>query len=824
MTEKYKVTGMSCAACSARVEKAVGALESVDACTVNLLSGDMLVVGTATRDDVRRAVVKAGYGISEPVSFQEQTDKRGSETRPFVIRLVVSLVLVLILMYIAMGHMAGLPLPLFLEINPLANALLQMLLSAAVMIINYHFFVNGVRGLIRGAPNMDTLVSLGSMVSFGYSVYILFQMTYDALNGGTKLSHYLHGLYFESAAMILALITLGKMLESHAKGKTTDAIKGLIDMSPKTARIIVNGEEQLIFAKELKTGDIFVVRPGEKVPTDGIVLSGISDIDESTLTGESIPVDKSEGSPVYASTVNKSGFITCRATSVGEDTVLSGIIRMVRDATATKAPIAKLADRVSGFFVPLVLCISLLTLAVWLALTADLGRAVSHAIAVLVISCPCALGLATPVAIMVGGGVGAKRGILYKNAGALEMCGKIKTVVLDKTGTVTKGEMSVVDVIAYGIDERELLSLALGLEKMSDHPIADAVVSYAESRGIVCVSVTEFSNLDGRGVYGKYNGCELYCVSLKYAKTLTNIDKNTEELCAKFSEAGKTCVLVVSDGEVVGLISCADSVKDDAEVGIRYLKSRGYRVVMITGDSETVAKSVADSVGIDEVVAGVLPDGKESVVRSLMSEGRVAMVGDGINDAPALTRADVGIAIGRGTDIAIDSADVVLVSGGLLDVAHALDIGRSTLKNIKENLFWAFLYNCIGIPLAAGALGVTLPPMFGAFAMSLSSFSVVMNALRLNLWKPKISYQNKNILPINKEEQIGREEMIKEFTVTGMMCPHCEARVKSVLEQIPGIALAMASHAEKKVTVTLTDNVDDLVIVKAITDAGYKVQ
>ncbi len=824
MAEKYKVTGMSCAACSARVERAVSALGGVTACSVNLLSGDMLVEGEVTREAVTEAVVRAGYGISEsgdaPVKAKEK--KLSGE----LIRLIISLLLVAVLMYVSMGHMAGLPLPPWLDENPVANAILQMLLSLLVMVINRRFFIGGVRGIINRSPNMDTLVSLGSFVSFSYSLYLLFAMTGDALSGGSELHEYLHGLYFESAAMILALISLGKLLESRAKGKTTSAIERLIDMTPKTAILLTDGVEREIPLASLKVGDIFAVKPGARVPADGVVISGRSSIDESALTGESLPVEKSEGSSVYAATVNTSGYIVCRASSVGEETVLSGIIRMVEEATATKAPIAKLADRVSGVFVPAIICISAVTLAGWLISGAELGYSVARAIAVLVISCPCALGLATPVAIMVGGGVGASRGVLFKNAAAIEAAGRAKTVVLDKTGTLTRGELSVAECISYSDG---LYALALSLEEKSRHPIARAIAAYCESMGAEILPLEDFSELEGRGVYGKCEGRELLSVSLSYASEQADIDKNIKDECDRMSQSGMTPTLFLEDGRCIGIFALRDTLKDDAEAGVRYLRRLGMRVVMLTGDNRTVAESVAALAGIDEVIAGVLPEGKENAVRELMEGGPVAMVGDGINDAPALTRADVGIALGRGTDIAIDSADVVLIKDGVLEVAYALDIGRATLRNVRENLFWAFLYNCIGIPLAAGVFGFALPPMFGAAAMSLSSFSVVMNALRLNLWRPKQSRSGKTADVPEKNVNISekaeeKKEMVKEFRVIGMMCPHCEARVKSAVEAIDGVTEAVPSHTEKKVTVTLLESVDDRTVVDAIVAAGYKVE
>lgn len=825
MAEKFKVTGMTCAACSARVEKAVGSLEGVDSCAVNLLTGDLTVDGTAARAAIEAAVTGAGYGIAGQGGSAEVKTRPSRDGRILVARLISSITLVLILMYITMGHMVGLPLPGAIAANPLANALLQMILSAVVMLINKKFFINGVRGLLLRSPNMDTLVSLGSFVSFAYSVYVVFRMTFAVMEGGNG-GELLHGLYFESAAMILALITLGKLLEERAKGRTTSAIESLIDLSPERARVIRDGVEVEILSSEMRVGDVFVVRPGESIPADGVVISGESEVDQSALTGESLPEEKLEGAEVYSATINLTGFITCRATAVGEGTVLSGIIALVRDAGATKAPIARLADKVSGVFVPIVMALSLATLAVWLIVNGDLGHAVERAISVLVISCPCALGLATPVAIMVGSGVGARRGILYKNATALELCGRIKTVVLDKTGTVTLGRMSVSD-IRYSEGRRdEMLSLALGLERMSDHPIARAMTEYCTEEGTSAADVTDFLSLGGRGVSGRSDGVEVYAVSLAYASELVSVEPSFVEYCNERSERGRTPVLLIKGGEVLGAFALFDTVGDGAREGIAELRSHGYRVIMLTGDNERSARSIASDVGIDEVIAGVLPDGKESVVRSLMEEGRVLMVGDGINDAPALTRADVGIAIGRGTDIAIDSADVVLMRGGIPEVADALDIGRAVLRNIKQNLTFAFLYNCIGIPMAMGLFGFSLPPMFGALAMSLSSFSVVTNALRLNAWRSRV---NKRIKAAGAEKPTPTAKkkikmITKEFKVTGMMCPHCEARVKQVLEEMDGVVSAAPSHTEKRVTVTLSHEVADDAIIAVITAAGYKAE
>jgi len=810
MIEKYKVTGMSCAACSARVERAVGSLEGVEVCSVNLLTGDMTVKGTATREQVASAVVKAGYGVKQTKSDKPQEKKEGS---PILLRFIVSCSLVLILMYFSMGHMVGLPLPVSLKSSPIAQALIQLLLSAAVMVINQRFFINGARGALHLAPNMDTLVALGSFASFGYSVYVVFQMCFATAEEAHTL---LHGLYFESAAMILALITLGKMLEARAKGKTTTAINALIDLTPKMATVVVDGAERQIPATELRVGDVFAVRPGESIPTDARVIEGGSAVDESMLTGESLPVEKAVGDEVFAGSRNKSGFILCEATRVGEGTALSSIIKMVSDAAASKAPIAKLADRVSGIFVPCVLGISLITLFGWLIAKESIGFAIARAISVLVISCPCALGLATPVAIMVGSGVGARNGILFKSAAALEMAGRIDTVVLDKTGTVTNGTPEVTDVIvADGVKERELLSLAASLEALSEHPLAVAVCRYAEQKGVSPYDVAGFEALAGSGVRGTVLGIECIGASFEFAKKQINIDKLTT-VYEKLTDQGKTPLVFLRNKEYVGIIAVSDTVKEDAKESVATLSKMGLSVVMLTGDNERTARAIASEVGIERVVASVLPEGKERVISELMTEGRVLMVGDGINDAPALTRADLGMAIGRGTDVAIESAGVVLTGAGLSGVAAALKLGRRTLWNIRENLFWAFLYNCIGIPLAAGLFGLSLSPMIGAAAMSLSSFCVVTNALRLGLFKP--FKENKSV---TEEKEIKKME--KVFKVEGMMCPHCEGRVKRTIEAIEGVEAAVASHTSGTVTVTLSGDVSDKTIIDAISAQGYDV-
>ncbi|MBQ9084188.1 MAG: heavy metal translocating P-type ATPase [Clostridia bacterium] len=819
--EKYIVTGMSCAACSARVEGAVGSLDGVTSCSVNLLTGDMLVEGGATRAEVIAAVEAAGYGIRGGAEKSElQEDKSADrEGKIILLRLIFSAIILLPLMYISMGGMLGLAQPFFFEENPIAVALTQLLLSALIMVINQKFFINGFKGAVRLAPNMDTLVSLGSAVSFVYSVALLYLMVADPINA----HHYLHGLYFESAAMILVLISLGKLLEARAKGRTTDAIKSLMSLSAKTVTVIRDGEELEIPREELREGDIFLVKPGERIATDGEVLEGESAVDESAITGESLPVDKRIGSRVIGGTLNTSGSLRCRATKVGEGTLLAEIIRMVKDASATKAPIARLADRVSGVFVPVVLGISLLTLIGWLIYNGNIGDALSHAITVLVISCPCALGLATPVAIMVGTGVGAKRGVLYKNATSLEECGRVKTVILDKTGTVTRGEPLVTDVVlADGVSEEALGELALSLESLSEHPLALAVVKKYE--GLKTVSVEDFEALTGRGVYGKIDGEPCFGVSLDYAKKQTIVDEIIERDCLRLAKEGKTPILFIKGERVIGALGVADVIKADAKEGVGRLRALGLRVVMLTGDNKAVAERIAKEVGIEEVVAGVLPSGKEQIVREMMQDGRVAMVGDGINDAPALTRASVGMAIGRGTDVAIDSAGVVLMGDGLSVVADAIELGRATLANIRQNLFWAFLYNSIGIPLAIGLFGLALQPMFGAAAMSLSSLCVVLNALRLNLFKPRRYAESENEEEIKIQIQESEEkEMEKVIRVEGMMCPHCEARVKATVEAIEGVAAAVASHKEGTVTVTLVKEVAEGVIEAAITAQGYTV-
>lgn len=818
--EQYRVTGMSCAACSARVEKAVSAVDGVTACSVNLLTGTMGVEGTATPQTIIAAVTSAGYGASlkderEPSASQS---KPSDETAALRRRLIASLGFLAMLMYVSMGHvMWGWPLPSVVADNPVILALIQLLLAAAVMVVNAPFFISGFKGLLHGAPNMDTLVSLGSAAAFGYSTVVLF-MAADAMARGEAAMHYVHDLYFESAAMILALITVGKLLEARSKGKTTDALRELMKLTPQTATVVRDGQEIILPVAEVRRGDIFTVRPGESIPVDGIVLEGHSAVNEAALTGEGLPVDKAVGDTVSAATINHSGFLRCEATRVGEDTTLSQIIRMVSDAAATKAPIAKLADAVSGVFVPVVIAIAAVTVLVWLLMGESGGFALARGISVLVISCPCALGLATPVAVMVGNGVGAKNGILFKTAESLEQTGKAAVVVLDKTGTVTAGEPRVTALTpANGVSETELLTLAASLESKSEHPLARAVLSEAERRGVVPEEVTAFEALPGNGLTAVLNGQKLVGGSLTFLQKNTEISEKWAKTAEEAAEQGNTPLLFACDGRLLGIVAVADAVKEDSPAAVRELRQMGLRVVMLTGDNERTARAVAAEAGIDEVIAGVLPDGKEAAVRSLQRQGRVVMVGDGINDAPALTRADIGMAIGAGTDVAIDAADVVLVKSRLSDAAAAIRLSRATLRNIKQNLFWAFAYNTLGIPLAAGVFiplfGWELNPMFGALAMSLSSFCVVSNALRLNLVR------------LHKKEpstQVVRV-MIKTMKIEGMMCGHCEAHVKQTLEAIDGVASAEVSHEKGTAVVTLTAPVDDPVLKAAVEAEDYTV-
>ena len=834
--EQYTVTGMSCAACSARVEKAVSAVPGVTSCSVSLLTNSMGVEGSASADAVIAAVVAAGYGASvkggsgagqSAASSAGEDALADRETPVLKKRLFSSLGFLIVLMYFSMGHMMwGWPVPAFFADNHVAMGLLQLILAAIVMVINQKFFINGFKGLIHKAPNMDTLVAMGSAASFIYSTYALFMMTDAQMKGdAAAVMSYMHEFYFESTAMILTLITVGKMLEARSKGKTTDALKSLMKLAPKTAMVERNGAEVEVPIEQVKKGDIFVVRPGENIPVDGTVIEGHSAVNEAALTGESIPVDKAPGDMVSAATVNQSGFIRCEATRVGEDTTLSQIIKMVSDAAATKAPIAKVADKVSGVFVPAVITIAVVTTLGWLLLGESVGFALARGISVLVISCPCALGLATPVAIMVGNGMGAKNGILFKTAVSLEETGKVQIVALDKTGTITNGEPKVTDMIpADGVTEKELLSMAYALEKKSEHPLARAILQKAEEMGLNAGEVSEFEALPGNGLSAVLDGVKLYGGNMKFIGTKVAVPENIKKQAEELAEKGKTPLFFIRDQELIGIIAVADVMKEDSPQAIKELQNMGIHVVMLTGDNERTAKAVGALAGVDEVSAGVLPDGKESVIRRLRKSGRVAMVGDGINDAPALTSADIGIAIGAGTDIAIDAADVVLMKSRLSDVPAAIRLSRATLRNIHQNLFWAFFYNCVGIPLAMGVwipiFGWKLKPMFGAAAMSLSSFCVVSNALRLNFFDMHRADKDKKIKPIKREEIKSMEKTLK---VEGMMCPHCEARVKKVLEAIPGVESAVASHKEGTAVVTLSEDVSYDVLKKAIEDQDYKV-
>lgn len=830
--EQYNIKGMSCAACSARVEKAVLKVSGVTSCSVSLLTNSMSVEGTASEKDIIDAVENAGYGASikgadnnESRTEEAEDALKDKETPIMKKRLAASLVFLAVLMYFSMGHMMfDFPIPHFFAENHTANGLLQLLLTVAVMIINQKFFINGFKSVIHGSPNMDTLVALGSGASFAWSVFALFKML-DAQEIGNHSAQmeWMNELYFESAAMILTLITVGKMLEARSKGKTTDALKGLMRLAPKNATLIQDGKEINVPVSAVVKGDIFAVKPGESIPVDGIVVSGTSAVDESALTGESIPVDKAKGDSVSAATINQSGYITCEAVRVGEDTTLSQIIKMVGDAAATKAPIAKAADKVSGIFVPAVIGIAALTVILWLAFGETFGYALARGISVLVISCPCALGLATPVAIMVGSGVGAKNGILFKTAASLETAGKVGTVVLDKTGTITNGAPKVTDIIPCMADENELLKYAYSLEKKSEHPLAKAIIEKAKSSKIDYEEVEDFEALSGNGLCAKVGDSRLTGGNLKFTEKETEIKNDVKEKISALSEEGKTPLLFAKDGALLGIIAVADTIKEDSPEAIKQLQGMGIRVVMLTGDNEKTANSIGKKVGVDEVIAGVLPDGKEKVISELMKNEKVAMVGDGINDAPALTRADIGIAIGAGTDIAIDAADVVLMKSRLSDVPAAIRLSRATLRNIHQNLFWAFLYNTIGIPLAAGAFipifGWKLNPMFGAAAMSLSSFCVVSNALRLNLLKIHSNKNDKRIKLKKKE----KKKMTKTMKIEGMMCGHCEARVKSTLEAIGEVETAAVSHETDSAVVTLSAPIDDAVLKNAIEAQGYKV-
>ena len=843
--EQYQVTGMSCAACSARVEKAVSKVPGVTSCSVSLLTNSMAVEGTADEAAIVAAVTEAGYGAkrkaaepsaARPSEALEALEDR--ETPKLKRRLIASVGFLVVLMYLSMGHMMwGWPLPGFLSGNHVAMGLTEMLLTIIIMVINQRFFLSGFRSLLHRAPNMDTLVALGSTAAFGYSTYALFAMTAAQLHGDAELvMHYMDEFYFESAAMILTLITVGKMLEARSKGKTTDALKSLMKLAPKTATVVRSGKETLVPIEQVRTGDIFVVRPGETIPVDGVVEEGSSAVNEAALTGESIPVDKAAGDAVSAATLNQSGFLRCRASRVGEDTTLSQIIRMVSDAAATKAPIAKVADRVSGVFVPAVIGIALVTFAVWMLVGQTVGYALARAISVLVISCPCALGLATPVAIMVGNGVGARHGILFKTAASLESAGRVEIVALDKTGTITQGEPEVTDLLpAPGVTEDELLRLANALEQRSEHPLARAVVRRAV--GMDAPEVTDFRAVPGNGLTAELDGQKLAGGNLAFVQSLAAIPQETQDRAARLAEQGKTPLFFCRSGKLLGVIAVADIIKPDSPQAVRELQGMGIRVVMLTGDNERTAKAIGAQAGVDEVIAGVLPDGKEAVIRRLKEQGKVAMVGDGINDAPALTRADTGIAIGAGTDVAIDAADVVLMKSRLLDVPAAIRLSRATLRNIHENLFWAFFYNVIGIPLAAGAwihlLGWEMNPMFGAAAMSLSSFCVVTNALRLNLFhirSTKHDHKRKNhakqtVAKTAEDHKENKEEtsMEKTMKIEGMMCGHCEARVKKCLEALPGVEKAEVSHVSGTAVLTLSAPVDDALLKKTVEDQGYQV-
>lgn len=840
--EQYNVTGMSCAACSARVEKAVSKVPGVDSCSVSLLTNSMGVEGSASPAAVIKAVEEAGYGASikgakdaasssaagKTISAEEDMLK-DRETPVLKRRLLASIIFLIILMYFSMGVMMwGWPAPTFLEDNHVAMGLLQLLLSAAVMVINQKFFISGFKSLWHRAPNMDTLVALGSAAAFGYSTVALFAMTDAQLAGDHEaVMSYMHEFYFESAAMILALITVGKMLEARSKGKTTDALKSLMKLAPKTAVILKDGVETTVAIEQVKKGDIFVVRPGENIPVDGVIIEGSSAVNEAALTGESIPADKSVGDQVSAATINQSGFIKCEATRVGEDTTLSQIIQMVSDAAATKAPIAKVADKVSGVFVPIVIGIAIVTIAAWLLAGQTVGFALARGISVLVISCPCALGLATPVAIMVGNGMGAKNGILFKNAVSLEEAGKTQIVVLDKTGTITSGEPKLTDLLPEdGISEETLLELAYALESKSEHPLARAIMEAGKERDVNLREVSGFKALPGNGLEALIDGKPLTGGNLKFMEGLVQVSETMKKTSDELAAAGKTPLFFAYDGRLLGIIAVADVIKEDSRRAVEEMKNMGIRVVMLTGDNEKTARAIGDEAGVDEVIAGVLPDGKESVIRRLKKKAKVTMVGDGINDAPALTRADIGIAIGAGTDVAIDAADIVLMKSRLSDVPAAIRLSRATLRNIHENLFWAFIYNTIGIPLAAGVfipvLGWQLNPMFGAAAMSLSSFCVVTNALRLNLFKlydPHKDYKIKNKIQEEKEKEV----MNKTMKIEGMMCGHCEAAVKKALEAIEGVDTAEVSHEKGTAVVTLNADVSDDTLKKVVEDKDYKV-
>ena len=855
--KQYTVTGMSCAACSARVEKAVSKVDGVTSCSVSLLTNSMGVEGSATDAQIVEAVELAGYGASpKGTATESDNDKANNsleqlkaaqdalvdrETPKLRNRLIASLIFLVVLMYFSMGHMMwGWPLPEFFNGNHVAMGLLQLLLTVAVMVINQKFFISGFKGLIHGAPNMDTLVALGSAASFGYSVYALFAMTAAQVNGDMDaVMSYMHEFYFESAAMILALITVGKMLEAHSKGKTTDALKSLMQLAPKTATVVRDGVEQEISVDAVKKGDIFVVRPGENIPVDGEIIDGTTAVNESALTGESIPVDKQPKDAVSAATVNQSGFIKCRATRVGEDTTLSQIIQMVSDAAATKAPIAKIADRVSGVFVPAVITIAIITIIAWLIAGETVGFALARGISVLVISCPCALGLATPVAIMVGNGKGAKSGILFKTAASLEATGRTQIVALDKTGTITSGEPKVTDIVpdetffeGTGNNAGKLLAIAASVEAKSEHPLAKAIMERAKTDEIAVAEVTDFSAVVGNGLTATLAGKMIKAGNLAFVSKFVKVSDDMRAKAVEFSKEGKTPLFFAADDRLCGIIAVADTIKEDSPEAVRQLKNMGIRVVMLTGDNEQTANAIGKQAGVDEVIAGVLPDGKEAVIRKLKKQGRVAMVGDGINDAPALTRADMGIAIGAGSDVAIDAADVVLMKSRLIDVPAAVRLSRATLTNIHENLFWAFFYNVIGIPLAAGLwyplLGWKLNPMFGAAAMSLSSFCVVTNALRLNLCRVYDPKHDRKATPdrknkTNKPSESEEKSMTKTMNIEGMMCGHCEARVKKALEALDAVSEAAVSHESGTAVVTLSSDISDEKLKETVEAEDYKV-
>ena len=839
--KQYNVTGMSCAACSARVEKAVGKVPGVTSCSVSLLTNSMGVEGDVPPEQIIAAVEQAGYGASEKGAGEKKQSGADAsaledkETPVLKRRLIASVGFLLVLMYFSMGHMMwGWPLPAWFNDNHIAMGLVQLLLAGVVMVINQKFFISGFKSLWHRSPNMDTLVAMGSMASFLWSVYVLFAMTRAQVDGNMEaVMNYMMDFYFESAAMILTLITVGKMLEARSKGKTTDALKGLMNLAPKTAVLVKGEKEVTVPIEQVEKGDIFVVRPGESIPVDGKILEGHSAVNEAALTGESIPVDKEEGDLVSAATINQSGFIRCEATRVGEDTTLSQIIQMVSDAAATKAPIAKIADKVSGVFVPVVILIAVVTTMVWLLAGQTFGYALARGISVLVISCPCALGLATPVAIMVGNGMGAKNGILFKTAVSLEEAGRVQIVALDKTGTITSGEPRVTDLVCEpGYDENTLLELAGALEKKSEHPLAKAVLLETEQRKIATKEVEDFQALAGNGLTGTLEGHRLLGGSMKYISSQVTVGEQVKNQAQALAKQGKTPLLFARDDVLIGMIAVADVIKEDSPKAVQELQNMGIRVVMLTGDNEQTAKAIGAQAGVDQVIAGVLPDGKEAVIRKLKEYGKVAMVGDGINDAPALTRADIGIAIGAGADVAIDAADVVLMKSRLSDVPAAVRLSRATLRNIHENLFWAFFYNIIGIPLAAGVwipiFGWTLNPMFGALAMSLSSFCVVSNALRLNLFKVKDAgrdHKIKNEVTLPQwEEPKGEKNMTKTMTIKGMMCGHCEARVKKTLEELEHVTEAQVSHEKGTAVVSMEAEVTDDVLKKAVEEQGYQVE